>query len=362
MRLPAVKLQVLIGRHVPKPAPPWLIIAVESAEVSHDVEKRSGFELILRVGRSWRDVADYRAFRDPLLQVQSRVILLVIFGTQSQVLMDGIITQRQFTPGNRPGEGHLTLQGDDLTVLMEEEEKIRSHPQQSDPQIVGTILADYRDLGMVPRISFPNRLEAPSRDDWLPIQRSTDLTLIQSLARRHGYVFFLEPGSVPGQVTAWWGPPFREGVRQRPLRVNLGPDSNAEISNFHHDTLAPVRVEGRVWDANRKTGVPITAATRGMPSEQARTRRLAPGGLKRVEAEAQARGEVLSADAQRLRVTGALNPGRYLGLLRTHAYVEVQGAGRLHDGRYEVRQVTHRIRPGSYQQSFTLARPAREVQ
>ncbi|HEB78739.1 MAG TPA: hypothetical protein ENI90_09465 [Methylothermaceae bacterium] len=361
MRLPAVQLKVLIGRRVPKPAPPWLLTAVENVEVTHDVEKRSGFELILRVGRGRKDIADYRAFQDPTLQPQSRVVLVVVFGTWSQVLMDGIVTQRQFTTGSRPGEGHLTLQGNDMTVLMEAEEKTRGHPQQSAPRIVGTVLDEYRNLGMEPRISFPTHLESPSRDDWLPTQRSTDLTLIQSLAQRHGYVFFLEPGPAPGHVTAWWGPPFREGVRQKPLRVNLGPDSNAEISNFHYDALAPVQVEGRVWDANRKTGVAITAAPRGDLSAQVKTRKLAPGGLKREEAVAQAGGKVLAADAQRLRVTGTLDPGRYLGLLRTHAYVEVQGAGRLHDGRYEVRRVTHEIRPGSYRQSFTLARPAREV-
>ncbi len=359
MRLPSVHLQVLIGREVPAPAPRWFLSAIESTIVQHDVEQRSGFEIVLRVGRGHGQLIDYRVFQDPLLRAGNRVILVAFFGMSPQVLMDGLITQQQLDPRGGPGAGRLTLQGEDLTLLMDQEATVRLHSQQNDPGIVATILGKYKRWGIHAQVEHPFQTETPSRDQRIPTQRDTDLKWLRFLAKRHGFVFFLEPGPEPGRSIAYWGPPVREQVKQKPLRVHMGPDSNAEIY-FHQDALAPIRVTGRVWDSNRSCGVSVAAEPQGVAPM--RTRLLEPRGDSLAQAEARARGEVKAATRQYLRATGTLDASRYLALLRVHARVEVQGAGSKHNGLYDVMRVVHTIRPGSrYTQSFTLARPLDEL-
>ena len=46
-------------------------------------------------------------------------------------------------------------------------------------------------------------------------------------------------------------------------------------------------------------------------------------------------------------------------LLRSRHTVNVRGAGETNDGKYYVKQVTHRIRRGEYKQSFSLEREGR---
>jgi hypothetical protein len=55
---------------------------------------------------------------------------------------------------------------------------------------------------------------------------------------------------------------------------------------------------------------------------------------------------------------GRLDVARYGRVLRSRALVGVRGAGDPFNGLYYVTSVTHRIRRGSYTQSFGLARNA----
>src|SRR3954447_15151056 len=115
-----VHLNLLVGPTVPIPATPDITEAVQSISVTHNDEGRSGFQVVLQVGRSGpTDMLDYRLLLNPLLRPFNRVILTVLFDALPQVLMDGVITTRQFAPGGEPGTGTLTLTGEDVSVMMD---------------------------------------------------------------------------------------------------------------------------------------------------------------------------------------------------------------------------------------------------
>ena len=65
----------------------------------------------------------------------NRVILLVTFNAFPQVLMDGIITDQQLTPGSRPGRVHADRNRQDVSVMMDLEEKSVEHPAQAEAVI-----------------------------------------------------------------------------------------------------------------------------------------------------------------------------------------------------------------------------------
>ena len=60
------------------------------------------------------------------------MILTVVFNAMPTVLMDGVITNQQFSPGNQPGTATLTLTGEDVSVMMDLEKKRAEHPAQSE--------------------------------------------------------------------------------------------------------------------------------------------------------------------------------------------------------------------------------------
>ena len=75
-----VQLTLLIGTTVAIPAPPLLSEALQSVEVTHSDEGRSGFQLVFQAGRDAQTgLIDYPLLSLPLLRPFNRVVLIVTF-------------------------------------------------------------------------------------------------------------------------------------------------------------------------------------------------------------------------------------------------------------------------------------------
>ena len=89
-------LTLLIGPTIAVPAPLPYTEALQSVEVTHSDQGRSGFQLTFSAGRSGpAGLVDYPLLSLPLLRPFNRVILIVTFGVIPRVLMDGIITDQR---------------------------------------------------------------------------------------------------------------------------------------------------------------------------------------------------------------------------------------------------------------------------
>ncbi len=140
-----INLTLKIGAQKPKPAPQLLMEALQSVEVSHNDEGRSGFQLVFQVGRAGRpDLRDYQLLKNPLLAPFNRVILIITNSTTAQVLMDGVITNQQLSPSLEPGQSTFTITGEDVSLMMDLEEKSVEHPQQNPQTIVAYLIANYK--------------------------------------------------------------------------------------------------------------------------------------------------------------------------------------------------------------------------
>ena len=366
-----VNLTLLIGPTVPIPATPDIAEAVQSVSVTHKDEGRSGFQIVLRVGRAGpTDLLDYRLLLNPLLRPFNRVIMVVLFGPLPRVLMDGVITNRQFSPGSQPGTATLTLTGEDVSVMMDMEKKRAEHPAQSEPLIALKLIGSYAQYGLIPVIVPPATVDQPVPTERTPVQQGTDLDYLKSMAQRFGHIFYVEPGPAPGTNYAYWGPPKRDVFPQRALSVNVGPETNVDSINFTENALAPTIVADAIND--RLTGqklpvltflgtrMPPLAALPALPFQlpNVRTSLLESGGqgLTAMQAYARAQGVTdKSVDAVQT-AQGELNALRYGDLLKPRGVVGLRGAGFTHDGLYYVKSVSHTISSGQYKQRFTLAR------
>lgn len=367
MMLQGIRLTLLIGPTVAAPAPPLLAEALESVEVTHSDQGRSGFQLTFQAGRSGPlDLVDYPLLGNPLLRPFNRVILLVLIGPLPRVLMDGIITHQQLMPGAEPGSATLAVTGEDVSVMMDLEERSVEHPAQDETIIATKIILSYAQYGLIPLVFPPPAIDPPIPVERVPVQQETDLQFLQTIAARFGYVFYVTPGPAPFTNTAYWGPPVRAGLPQRALSVNLGPDTNVNAIHFRNNALAPALVSGTVQDRTTNEQVPVQtfASTRTPLSTQpgwlvnqpnVRRRLLRQSGLNTMQAFARAQG-MLDASTDAVIADGELDALRYGDLLQARGLVGLRGAGYTYDGLYYVKSVTHMIRRGAYTQRFTLTR------
>jgi hypothetical protein len=369
MNLLGVHLTVLIGPEpAAAPAPAGVLEALTEVEVTHNDRERSGFRMTFAIGRSGPlDFLDYDLVSSPLLQMNSRVILTVRFNLLPTVIMDGIVTNRTVMPGDGPGEGTLVLTGQDVGIVLDREVKQVEHPAQDETAIVAKIAGSYPLYGLVPMVTPPAVIDVPIPIDRTPQQRGSDWAYLKRMARRHGYVTYIEAGPAPFMNQLYWGPPNRTGLTQAALNINLGPITNVTSASIAHDGLATEMVQGKVKDRLTGEEVPVVAPMRTRPplglvpesvtnAGKARTKPIETSGLSAMQATARAMAEVDLCSDDAITITGTLDSVRYNDVLRARATVDVRGAGFTFDGTYDVRSVTHRIGRGRYDQDFVLGR------
>ena len=368
MPLLGINLTLLIGKRVPRPASRFLVEEIDSVEVTQSDDGRSGFQIVFRAGRAGnKDLTDYRLLKNPLLTVFNRVILIVTLGAKAQVLMDGIITNQQFSPSLRPGDSTFTITGEDISIMMDLEEKSQSYVAQDEATIARVILAKYAKYGLKPNIINPPLKNRPTRNSWIPLQTNkTDLKYLQEIGQRYGFVFYVTPGPVSGTSTAYWGPPKQKSQPQNPLTVNMGSFSNIESINLQNNSLSATEVKGEVQD--RKTNKIRTVGKskskrRRLVAKPAlisqsprRSKQFNQTGVSTAEANAYAQGMVDSSVDDVVTITGTIDIVRYGTPLVLRRLVTLRGVGNTYNGLYYVKNVTHKLRQGSYKQEFTITR------
>lgn len=367
MNILGVQLFVWVGPTVPTPLSPTLVESIDHVKVFTSDNSRSGFQITFRIGRGPYDLFDHGYRKDPRINLFSRVILIVAFNARPYVLMDGIITNHQMSPSEEAGGSTLTVTGEDVSVMMDMEERSQTHPMQRDDMIVLLTMPRYAQYAIVPRTLPPATLRQPMPTDPQPVTTGTDLEFLRDSAARSGLVFYVEPSEVPGTNVGYWGPPVQPGAPQSDLTVNMGNYSNVKTINFEHNGMAFELVEGQVQDAQlggtslpvqtfASTRPPIVMMPAWLTQSQRRVRQYRSTGVDVMQAMADAQAQTDSSEDEVVKVTGELDAVKYNGVLRPRRLVTLSGAGHTFNGLYLVKQVTHNIRPGSYSQSFTLAR------
>jgi hypothetical protein len=99
------------------------------------------------------------------------------------------------------------------------------------------VLAPYMALGIVPVVvpSFIPEVKIVTKG--FDSQTGTHLQHLKKLARANGFVFYVEPGPLPGQSIAYLGPNIRIPAPQPALSVNMDAHTNLEQLSFSLDGL-----------------------------------------------------------------------------------------------------------------------------
>ncbi|GHH29782.1 hypothetical protein [Streptomyces rubradiris] len=362
-----VHIQLLMGPKLARPVPLEVAEALLSAQITTTAGERSGFQFAFDLTKN--GLLSRRLLPEGFFDPKTRVIVTVSVRGTPEVLFDGLIVRQEVGASNLPGHSTLTVTGEDLTLLMDLEERTARYPNLPPSQRVLAILRRYSDYGIRPDVYQEKIAQPPHQDLRVHYQTGTDLQYVTELARANGYTFYLEPGPGPGHSAARWGPEVRIGLRQHALNVNMDALSTVDQLTFAYDGTAREEPQARWQDPGTRQSTllpqPPVSPLRpplGRRPTPALKRKTLSGTAKQqreqAEAELLARAAV-SADV--ISGSGSLDVGRHGYLLQPRRLVGVRGAGRAYDGDYFVKSVTHNLRPGSFQQNFTLSREGLEA-
>lgn len=356
-----VRLVLWMGKAVPTPCPLPLLQALSDVQVELDDAHGDGFELTFALGRQ-PGGADYASLLTGVLDPMNLVLIGVVMGVMPEALINGVITEQHLVPTDEPGMANLTVRGRSVVALMNLEEKSQKYQNMNDTLVVLQVVAPYARYGIVPTVIAPStvfKIELQGNTT----QHEKDLPFLRRLARRNGFVFYLEPVTI-GVTGAYWGPENRLGIPQPALTKNMGGSSNLKSISFANDGLAATGAKGSFVEPISKVSIPIpsmpplripplaASATATNQTEILREsgNQSAPEAFLSAVARATASPDPVTAH-------GEVDAVRYGSVLKPRRLVGVRGVGASYDGFYYVNRVSHRISVrGGYTQQFSCKR------
>lgn len=364
----AIDLTLMMGPILPVPAPRIVIEALDNVSVTHSSGSPSGFQMQF----AFRSSSELNtifliapALSSTVATPPLRVLLIVTINGIPTPLFDGIMTNVQVEPGDNGSPGIISVTGDDLTRIMDNQAfDGLPFPAMPIAARVALICAKYAAFGIVPLPIPEIFLDVPIPVDKIPAQEGTDLAYINQLADEVGHVFYIEPGPLPGVNVAYFGPEIKVGVPQPALNVDMGPHTNVESIRFDFDPskgVLPV-----IFIQNQQTRVPIPLPIPNLNPLQPPLAAI-PTSISNIElmkdtakmspAKALSKGLAKAAESQdSVTATGSLDVLRYGRLLKARQLVGVRGVGLAYDGLYFVKSVTNTLSAGEFKQSFELTR------
>jgi hypothetical protein len=364
MFLKGINLTLMIGPGEAVPVPQEVLDALTSVEVTSKSDGPSGFQL--------KFVIDKNSPLNILFMIGSgvqiplmRVVLYVTFNSSTTVLIDGVMTDHQITPGSSSDSPTITITGEDLTRVMDYIDFTGiPYPCMPPDARVLLILAKYAFLGVIPMVIPSIMLDVPIPIERIPLHQGTDLAYVKKLADDVGYTFFMKPGPAPGTSVAYWGPDIKVGVPQPALNIDMDAHTNVDALSFSLNNDAATLPLLYIQEQYSKAPIviPIPPVTPLNPPLGAilsipKQFPIIDGGSKLTPIQAVLIGLAKAAkQADGVTASGSLDVLRYGNILSARGLVGVRGAGMAFDGYYYVASVTHTMKRGEYKQSFTLSR------
>lgn len=362
--LKGVHLTLLAGPGVPLPVPQVVLDALTSVQVTTTAGQRSGFQLQFTLSNR-SPLQTVFLLAGGALPPIFRVVLIATINGTPNVLMDGVVTNHEISPGADTAHSILTVTGEDLSAVMDWIDFTGTpFPAMPAEARVAILVAKYAFLGMVPLVIPSILIDIPIPTSRIPRQQGTDLAYIKALADEVGYVFYVDPGPLPGMNTAYWGPEIKVGAPQPALNINMDAQTNVKSLSFSFDkqsaTLPIVIIQ------NQETKIPIPIPVPPITPLNPPLGLIPPIPMRVEFMDMTAKYNPIQAavigitkaakSADAVSANGTLDVTRYGRLLKARQLVGVRGAGMAFDGLYYVKSVTHNLKRGEYTQSFQLSR------
>ena len=362
----AARVKLYIGPAIPIPAIPEVMDALVSVSVTSASSDGPGvFQLIFELdSRSPLNIL-FIATAGASIPLVRVVIAVEVNGVES-ILIDGVSTRHNITPGQVGESSKLTITGEDLSRVLDyiELPDIR-YPAMPDFARVALIVAKYAFFGIIPKVIPSALLDIPLPTGRIPQQQGTDLKYINKLADDVGYVFMMTPGFAVGQSFAYWGPDLRIGEVQPALSLDMDAVRNVSSGQASVDTQNAKLPIVIIQNPETKVPIPIPAVANpilnpplgAIPPIPLKVERIR-GSAKLNPVQAALIGMAKAAKSQvgYSKVSGQVDAMRYGRLLEPHKLIGLRGFGDAYDGLHYVEKVKSDFSDGELKQDFDLTR------
>jgi hypothetical protein len=295
-----------------------------------------------------------------------RVAIAARVNGVESVLIDGVMTNHEVSPGPAPGTSRLTVTGEDLSRTLDYiafRELV--YPAMPDFARVALILAKYAFLGIIPKVIPSVLLDVPLPTQRIPHQQGKDLAYIRMLADEVGYIFRMEPGPKIGTSFAYWGPEIPLGEIQPPLNFDMDAAKNLNSASGGYDNQSATLPIVIILNPQTKVPIPIPVVANPIlnpplgavpPIPLQITPITDTAKYNPVQAALIGMARAAQANKAPMKVSGQLDVTRYGRLLKPHKLVSLRGFGPAFNGLHYVQMVRTNFAPGSLTQSFELTR------
>lgn len=348
------------------PADTALHSAIVSLDVEESVDLPGAFELVLAVAAD--GAGDYTLVGDDRLKPFAPLAVEVdVDGGDTECVFDGVVLAHALHVDRGTTAATLRVRGQDASILMSLEEKVKEWANVTDGAVANAIFGDH-GLATAPENTSD---DSPSHTESAHtlVQRASDWQLLRKLARRSGKLCRVVPGKKAGALTGYFAKPKLDGEPAVALPLNDPERAAMTALDFEWDVARPTEVaahqalfsdpsEAGADGGAKDADLPLLAERgladfAGKPMKTFLTAAVDDGGELSQRAKA-----VLREASFFVRCRGEIELAAAGAVLRAGTLVRVDGAGSLYSGKYHVNSVRHRIRRDGHTMLFSLERNA----
>jgi len=284
-----------------------------------------------------------------------------------ECIFDGLVLSQRLHLETGAVSSTVDVWGQDVSWLMNLEEKTKEWVDVTDGNVANAIFSDY---GITPASENTDEDSASHTESGHSLmQRGTDIQFLRQLARRNGKICRVACTDTPGQRTGYFARPAVDG--DPAVTITLNPSTDATISALDLE-----------WDATRPTAVKARQALFNDSSADGASGDTSDSGLDALDerklgdfagkantvmltAPVDDAGE-LTMRAQSLLIEsgwfakceGEADASRIKTVLRVGTVVQLDGAGSVNSGKYLVWSVRHAFTQDAHKMKFVLVRNA----
>lgn len=279
---------------------------------------------------------------------------------KNNYLVKGPVTGQRVHYEHGAAGSFVEVLGADSTVVMDRETRSVLWPDVTDSDAVTTILGQspYKYTADV-AVTQAGHFEAKHT----LVQRDNDLRFVRRLARRNGFLFWVDCDQT-GAETAHFKRPSLAGQAVLSLEINMGTN-NITALDLNWDVELPTSVVASQLDLNDKTTIDGDVPKSSLSPLGAKSLAEITGDTRSVHVVApvddsgdlHGRGEAVLIETGWFVHASCLTSVNALGAIaRANTIVNLHGVGKRHSGKYYVAAVRHTIDSAAHTMEIELVR------
>jgi len=252
----------------------------------------------------------------------------------------------------------IDVRGSDTSVKMDRESQSVVWKDLTDSDAAQSIISKY---GYTPDVETTKAGHYENKHTL--VQRESDLSFLQRLARRNGFNFWITSDPVGIETAHFRRPQLQSSVAVQ-LKINIDSPSVTSL-DLNWDVEQPTSISGMQLDLSSKSNMNLTIQKSpllvlgdlSLTDITGDTRSLFLSAPSDDASDLQSRGEgaVIEADWF-IHASCKTSVAAVMAIIRPYSVIELKGAGKRHSGKYFVSGVTHTIDAMEHKMEIQLIR------